>query len=223
MARDQTTAAPLIPPRPTLASLRKAAATCKACDLWKRGTQTIFGEGKPNAKVMFVGEQPGDREDIVGRPFVGAAGKLLDQGLEKADIDRAEVYVTNVVKHFKWVPQERGKRRIHKKPRDSEINACRPWLHAEIAVVKPSVVVCLGATAAQALLGKDFRVSKHRGELIDSPLASYVTATVHPSSILRAQDEESRHAAMDAFVNDLKKVKSWLVKSATSPTERRAY
>ena len=219
MARNQTTAAPLIPPRPTLAGLRKAAATCKACDLWKRGTQTVFGEGKPNAKVMFVGEQPGDREDIVGRPFVGAAGKLLDQGLEKAGIDRAEVYLTNVVKHFKWVPQERGKRRIHKKPRDSEINACRPWLDAEIAV---DVLVCLGATAAQALLGKDFRVSKHRGERIDSPLAPYVTATVHPSSILRAQDEESRHADMEAFVNDLKKVKSWIVKSATSLTERRA-
>ena len=222
MARNQTTAAPLIPPRPTLASLRKAAAACKACDLWKRGTQTVFGEGKPNAKVMFVGEQPGDREDIVGRPFVGAAGKLLDQALEQVGIDRSEVYVTNVVKHFSWVPQERGKRRIHKKPRDSEINACRPWLEAEIAVVKPDVLVCLGATAAQALLGKDFRVSKHRGELIDSPLAPYVTATVHPSSILRAQDEESRHAEMEAFVNDLKKVKAWIAKSAASLTERRA-
>lgn len=221
MARNQTTAAPLIPPRPTLASLRKAAATCKACDLWKRGTQTVFGEGKPNAKVMFVGEQPGDREDIAGRPFVGAAGKLLDQGLEKAGIDRAEVYVTNVVKHFKWVLQERGKRRIHKKPRDSEVNACRPWLDAEIAVVKPSVLVCLGATAAQSLLGKDFRVSKHRGEPIDSPLAPYVMATVHPSSILRAQDEESRHAEMEAFVNDLRKVKTWIAKSAASLTERR--
>jgi len=222
MASNQTTAAPLIPPRPTLASLRKAAATCKACDLWKRGTQTVFGEGKPNAKVMFVGEQPGDREDIVGRPFVGAAGKLLDQGLEKAGIDRAEVYLTNVVKHFKWAPQERGQRRIHKKPRDSEINACRPWLDAEIAVVKPNVLVCLGATAAQALLGKDFRVSKHRGELVDSALAPYVTATVHPSSILRAQDEESRHAEMEAFVNDLKKVRSWIVNSAPSLTEKRA-
>ena len=222
MARNQTSAAPLIPPRPTLASLRKAAATCKACDLWKRGTQTVFGEGKANAKVMFVGEQPGDREDIVGRPFVGAAGKLLDQALAKAGIDRTDVYVTNVVKHFKWVPQERGKRRIHKKPRDSEINACRPWLDAEIAVVKPEVLVCLGATAAQALLGKDFRVSKHRGELIDSPLAPFVMATVHPSSILRAQDEESRHAEMEAFVNDLKKVRTWIVKSAISLTERRA-
>ena len=222
MARNQPTAAPLVPPRPTLASLRKAAATCKACDLWKRGKQTVFGEGKPNAKVMLVGEQPGDREDIVGRPFVGAAGKLLDQGLEKAGIDRAEVYLTNVVKHFKWVPQERGKRRIHKKPRDSEINACRPWLDAEIAVVKPNILVCLGATAAQALLGKDFRVSKHRGERIDSPLAPYVTATVHPSSVLRAQDQESRRAEMEAFVNDLKKVKSWIVKSATSLTQRRA-
>jgi uracil-DNA glycosylase family protein len=222
MARNQTTAALLIPSRPTLASLRKAAAACKACDLWKRATQTVFGEGKPGAKVMFVGEQPGDREDIVGRPFVGAAGKLLDQALEQAGIDRAEVYVTNVVKHFKWVPQERGKRRIHKKPRDSEINACRPWLDAEIAVVKPDVLVCLGATAAQALLGKDFRVTKHRGELIDSPLAPYVTATVHPSSILRAQDDESRHAEMEGFVNDLKKVKTWIAKSAASLIEKRA-
>jgi uracil-DNA glycosylase family protein len=222
MARNQTTAARLIPARPTLASLRKAAATSKACDLWKRGTETVFGEGKPDAKVMFVGEQPGDREDIVGRPFVGAAGKLLDQALEKAGIDRTEVYVTNVVKHFKWVPQERGKRRIHKKPRDSEIHACRPWLDAEIAVVKPNVLVCLGATAAQTLLGKDFRVSKHRGELIDSPLAPLVTATVHPSSILRAQDEESRQREMEAFVSDLKKVKTRMMKSATSLTERRA-
>jgi len=222
MARNQTTAARLIPARPTLASLRKAAATCKACDLWKRGTQTVFGEGKPDAKVMFVGEQPGDREDIVGRPFVGAAGRLLDQALEKAGIDRTDVYVTNVVKHFKWVPQERGKRRIHKKPRDSEIHACRPWLDAEIAVVKPKVLVCLGATAAQTLLGKDFRVSKHRGEVIDSPLAPFVMATVHPSSILRAQDEESRHREMEAFVIDLKKVKTGMMKSATSLTERRA-
>jgi DNA polymerase len=222
MARNQTTAARLIPVRPTLASLRKTAATCKACDLWKRGTQTVFGEGKPDAKVMFVGEQPGDREDIAGRPFVGAAGRLLDQALEKAGIDRTDVYVTNVVKHFKWVPQERGKRRIHKKPRDSEIHACRPWLDAEIAVVKPKVLVCLGATAAQTLLGKDFRVSKHRGEVIDSPLAPFVMATVHPSSILRAQDEESRHREMEAFVIDLKKVKTGMMKSATSLTERRA-
>src|ERR1700724_899508 len=222
MAGNQTTAAPLIPPRPTLPRLRKAAAICQACDLWKRGRQTVFGEGKPNAQAMFVGEQPGDHEDIVGRPFVGAAGKLLDKALERAGIDRSEVYVTNVVKHFKWVPQERGKRRIHKKPRNSEISACRPWLDAEIAVVKPNVLVCLGATAAQALLGKDFRVRKHRGELIDSPLAPYVTASVHPSSILRTQDEESRHAEMEAFVNDLKTVKTWMVKSTASLTERRA-
>jgi uracil-DNA glycosylase len=221
MARNQTTAAPLIPPLPTLASLRKAAATCKACDLWKRATQTVFGEGKPGAKVMLVGEQPGDREDITGWPFVGAAGKLLDQALEQVGIDRAEVYVTNVVKHFKWVPQDRGKRRIHKKPRDSEISACRPWLDAEIAVVKPNVLVCLGATAAQALLGKDFRVSQRRGELIDSPLAPYVMATVHPSSILRAH-AESRRAEMEAFLADLKKVKTWIAKSATSLTGKRA-
>src|ERR1700736_2017568 len=145
--RAQTTAASWVPARPTLTNLRKAAAGCKGCDLWKRATQTVFGEGKAGARIMFVGEQPGDREDIAGRPFVGAAGKLLDQALEQAGIDRSEVYVTNAVKHFKWVAQERSKRRIHKKPRDSEINACRPWLEAEIAVVKPQVLVCLGATA----------------------------------------------------------------------------
>ena len=159
---------------------------CKACDLWKRGTQTVFGEGKSSAAVMMVGEQPGDQEDRAGRPFVGPAGRILDQALEEAGIDRAEVYVTNVVKHFKWSPAERGKRRIHKKPRDSEIHACRPWLDAELDAVRPKVLVCLGASAAQALLGKDFRVTRDRGKLIPSDLAPNVIATVHPSSILRA-------------------------------------
>jgi DNA polymerase len=166
----------------------------------------VFGEGTNKATVMFVGEQPGDQEDRQGRPFVGPAGRVLDQALEEAGIDRSEVYVTNVVKHFKWSPDERGKRRIHKKPRYSEIHACRPWLEAELAVVRPEVLVCLGASAAQALLGKDFRVTQQRGKLIESSLATHVIATVHPSSILRARDDQSRHAQMKAFVEDLKQV-----------------
>jgi len=195
-----------IPAHRPLAELRRAAAACHACDLWKNATQTVFGEGSPEATVMFVGEQPGDQEDLQGRPFVGPAGKLLDQALDEAGIDRAEVYVTNVVKHFKWSPAERGKRRIHKKPRASEIQACRPWLDAELEVVKPEVLVCLGASAAQALLGKDFRVTRDRGKLIESSLAPHVIATVHPSSILRAPDDEARHAQMKAFIADLRQV-----------------
>src|SRR5712671_6816789 len=194
--KTESVSLPPIPSNPTLRTLRQAAAGCKACDLWKTGTQTVFGEGSSRATVMFVGEQPGDREDLAGRPFVGPAGKLLDEALAQVGIDRTNVYVTNVVKHFKWVPDERGKRRIHKKPRYSEINACRPWLDAELAVVKPQILVCLGATAAQALLGKDFSVSRRRGELVESGLAPYVMATVHPSSILRAGDHESRHLQM---------------------------
>jgi len=181
------TAAPLVPERPSLPKLRSAAAHCRACDLWERGTQTVFGEGGAHAEVVFVGEQPGNDEDLSGRPFVGPAGKLLDRALEAAGIDRTQVYVTNVVKHFKWVPQ--GKRRIHQKPNSREIAACRPWLDAELAVLKPKVVVCLGATAAQALLGSKFRVSQQRGQLVPSRLAPHVTATVHPSSILRAPDD----------------------------------
>ena len=213
MARKQpvSTAAPLIPPKPTLPKLRAAAAGCRACDLWKRGTQTVFGEGSPNAKVMFVGEQPGDREDLVGRPFVGPAGGLLDKCLAEAGIDRNEVYVTNVVKHFKWEP--RGKRRIHKKPNSLEIAACRPWLDAEIAVTKPQVIVCLGATAAQALLGVSFKVTQHRGEFVTSELAPFVTATVHPSSILRAPDDETRHEETRKLIEDLKKVAQVLDKA----------
>jgi len=201
------TAAPLVPARPSLTKLRGAAAGCKACPLWKTGTQTVFGEGSPMAEVMFVGEQPGDQEDKAGKPFVGPAGRLLDQAMEQAGIDRSLAYVTNVVKHFKW--QARGKRRIHKKPNWSEIAACHPWLEAELAVVKPRVLVCLGATAAQALLGRQFRVTRQRGEPVDSELAPVVLATVHPSSILRA-DQEDREAELAAFVSDLKVVASHL-------------
>jgi len=195
------TAAPLVPPRPTLKKLRESAAGCKACPLWKTGTQTVFGEGSPRSQVMFIGEQPGDQEDRVGKPFVGPAGKLFDKALEEAGIDRSLTYVTNVVKHFKWKGQ--GKRRIHQKPNWSEIAACFPWLEAELAVVKPRVLVCLGATAAQALLGRQFRVTQQRGERVESALAPVVIATVHPSSILRADDRE---AEFRAFVRDLKTI-----------------
>ncbi len=206
------TAAPLIPSRPTLQKLKIAAAGCTACPLWKSGTQTVFGEGLLKAKVVFVGEQPGNDEDLAGKPFVGPAGKFLDKVLEEVGIDRDEVYVTNVVKHFKWEPK--GKRRIHKKPNAREIAACRPWLDAEIDLLKPEVIVCLGATAAQSLLGKDFRVSQQRGQLIQSKLAPYVLATVHPSSILRAPDDEARRIARAQFVEDLKKVAK-IIQSST--------
>jgi DNA polymerase len=198
------TAAPLVPPRPTISKLQEAARDCRACPLWKTGTQTVFGEGSRHAKVVFVGEQPGNDEDLAGKPFVGPAGKLLDKALEEAGINRNQVYVTNAVKHFKWEPK--GKRRIHKKPNGREIAACRPWLEAELSVLKPKVLVCLGATAAQALLGKDFRVSRQRGQFIQSELAENTVATVHPSSILRAPDEETRHREMALFVADLKKI-----------------
>jgi DNA polymerase len=194
----------LLPERPTLKSVREAAAGCKACDLYARGTQTVFGEGPRKAGIMMIGEQPGDAEDVAGHPFVGPAGRLLDKALAEAGIDRRVVYVTNVVKHFKWEP--RGKRRIHAKPNAAEIGACRPWLETEIALVRPRVLVCLGATAAQALLGKTFKVSKQRGEFVESNLAPLVTATVHPSSILRAPDDESRREELRRFVSDLRKV-----------------
>jgi len=202
--RPKDSAAELIPDRPTIASVREAAKNCQACDLYKRGTQTVFGEGARKASLMFVGEQPGDAEDLAGHPFVGPAGKLLDKALIEAGIDRGAVYVTNVVKHFKWEP--RGKRRIHKKPSAGEIAACRPWLDTEIHLMKPRAIVCLGATAAQALLGRQFKVTAHRGEFIDSPLAAMVLATVHPSSILRAPDDEARHQETKRFVDDLRKV-----------------
>ena len=202
------TAAKLIPPGAGLEELRGIAAGCKACDLWMRGTQTVFGEGRVGSHVMFVGEQPGDKEDLTGRPFVGPAGAILDRGLEEAGIDRDDVYVTNVVKHFNWEP--RGKRRIHKKPNALQIAACRPWLEGEIARVRPRVVVLLGATAAQAILGNKFRVTQQRGKIIPSSIAPHVMATVHPSSILRAPDDESRRRERQQFVDDLRVLASFL-------------
>jgi uracil-DNA glycosylase len=197
-------AADRIPKRPSLAALRKAAAGCRACPLWETATQTVFGEGAAKARALLVGEQPGDQEDQAGRPFVGPAGRLLDEALELAGIDRGSIYVTNAVKHFKW--EARGKRRIHAKPSWSEQMACRPWLEAEIAVVQPHVLVCLGATAAQSLLGKQFRVTKERGRWLESELAERVTATIHPSAILRQRDRESREREMQLFVEDLRLV-----------------
>jgi uracil-DNA glycosylase len=213
MSKDklQDSAEDFFPERKSLKAFRDAAADCKACDLWKRGTQTVFGEGARRAEVLFVGEQPGNEEDLSGQPFVGPAGRLFDDALTEAGIDRKQTYVTNVVKHFKWEP--RGKRRIHKKPNAREISACRPWLEAEIDLIKPKIIVCLGATAAQALLGPKFRVSKQRGQFIESDLAPYILATVHPSSILRAPDDETRHAEKRRFVDDLKKVAQVLSKS----------
>ena len=190
-------AAECVPPSATLASLKKAAANCQGCDLYKRATQTVFGEGPTKADIMFVGEQPGDQEDRTGQPFVGPAGRLLDRCLIAAGIDREAAYVTNVVKHFKWIP--RGKRRLHGKPNAREIEACKPWLEAEIAVIKPKVLVCLGATAAQALLGRSFRVSRERGRPIPSTLAPHLLATVHPSALLRARDTD-REAEIARFI-----------------------
>jgi uracil-DNA glycosylase len=204
MAKRNQPAADLIPARPTLPTVREAARNCTACDLYKRGTQTVFGEGGKSARILFVGEQPGDQEDLAGRPFVGPAGKLLDRALADAGIDRGAVYVTNVVKHFNWEP--RGKRRIHKKPNAGEIAACRPWLNAEIQIVRPRAIVCLGATASQALLGRAFKVTAHRGELLTSPLAPIVLATVHPSSLLRAPDDETRRRETERFIDDLRAV-----------------
>jgi uracil-DNA glycosylase family protein len=196
------TAAPLVPERPSLRALRESASGCRACELWKLGTQTVFGEGSRTAEIVLVGEQPGDKEDLEGKPFVGPAGRLLDSALEEAGIDRSRSYVTNVVKHFKWTGK--GKRRIHQKPNAKEIAACRPWLDAELEVVAPKVLVALGATAAQALLGRRFRLTRHRGRPVESDLAPAVFATVHPSSILRAPDDESRRQTYADFVADLK-------------------
>jgi DNA polymerase len=192
----------------SLSRLREEAAGCRRCPLWQTGTQTVFGEGAAGAAVVLVGEQPGDQEDRAGRPFVGPAGRVLDEALELAGIDRSTAYVTNAVKHFKWTA--RGKRRIHAKPSWSEIAACRPWLEAELAAVEPAVLVCLGATAAQALLGRQFRVTRQRGTWVDSDLAEHVTATIHPSAILRQGTGEDRHREMAAFVDDLRLVASVL-------------
>jgi uracil-DNA glycosylase family protein len=200
------TAAPLVPEPPSLPKLRDA------CDLWKTGAQTVFGEGTRNAQIVFVGEQPGDKEDLAGRPFVGPAGQVLDEALDEAGIDRRLAYVTNAVKHFKW--QARGKRRIHQKPNWAELAACRPWLDAELAVVKPKVLVALGATAAQALLGRHFRVTKQRGVPVESDLAPYVLATVHPSSILRQETDADRAEAMKQFVADLRVVAKLLAEAS---------
>jgi uracil-DNA glycosylase len=205
MATQTGTAAELIPENPTLDKLRIVAASCKACDLWTRATQTVFGEGLETAGVMLVGEQPGDAEDVAGKPFVGPAGKLLDRALAEAGIERRKAYVTNAVKHFNW-SETRGKRRIHKKPNARQMAACKPWLEAEINLLRPRVIVLLGATAAQQLMGPGFSVMKERGQLIESPPAPNVVATVHPSSILRAPDDESREDAMQAFIDDLRKV-----------------
>jgi uracil-DNA glycosylase len=217
MSQEHVDVRELIPEDPDLEQLRAIAAGCTGCHLYRDATQTVFGRGPVPAPVMLVGEQPGDQEDKQGLPFVGPAGRLLDQALDEAGISAPVRYVTNVVKHFKWEP--RGKRRIHKKPNLEEITACRPWLDAEIDIVRPRALVCLGATAAQALLGRSFRVTQHRGEPVDSPLAELVTATVHPSSILRAPDERARAEALEGFVADLRWVATEL--AGREPHDRR--
>ena len=194
----------------SLAQLAAKAARCRDCDLYRNATQTVFGEGPERARVMLVGEQPGDAEDLAGHPFVGPSGRLLDRALEEAAIDRGDVYVTNAVKHFKWERGEKSARRIHKKPNDAEIRACHPWLEEEIRLVKPHVIVCLGATAAQAIMGKTFRVTKQRGKPVPAPNGSVVIATVHPSSVLRAPDAEARAQAERDFLSDIKKVARYL-------------
>ncbi len=200
------TAASLIPPGASLGRLRELARGCRACPLWRTGTQTVFGEGPVRAGILLVGEVPGNDEDLAGRPFVGPAGRLLDEALAEAGIERSQVYVTNAVKHFKWEPA--GKRRLHKKPNSREIAACRPWLEAEIAALNPSLIVCLGATAARSLLGRGFRVTRQRGQTVPSPYGPPAIATVHPSSILRAPDTKARSAARKAFTDDLRAVAS---------------
>jgi DNA polymerase len=199
-------AADFIPPNPTLPKVRAASMTCRGCHLWTLGTQTVFGEGPKRARVMIVGEQPGDQEDRAGHPFVGPSGKLLDRALDEAGIDRGDVYVTNAVKHFKWERGEKSARRIHKKPNDAEIRACHPWLEEEIRLVQPEVIVCLGATAAQSIMGKSFKVTKERGRAVKAPNGGTVIATVHPSSVLRAPDADARAQAERDFFTDLRKV-----------------
>jgi uracil-DNA glycosylase len=201
---DTGSAAPFVPKTTSVRALNAAAHACRGCDLYKHATQVVFGAGPKGAHVLFVGEQPGDQEDRQGEPFVGPAGALLDKALADAGIPRDTVYLTNAVKHFKWEP--RGKRRIHKKPRMSEVKACRPWLEAELRAIKPDVVVCLGATAAQSVLGSQFKLMAQRGQLLTSELAGKVVATIHPSSVLRAPDSEGRRAAYEMLVGDLKLV-----------------
>jgi uracil-DNA glycosylase len=197
-----------IPPRLSMRSLRRAAAGCRGCPLWRNATQTVFGQGPKRARLMLVGEMPGDREDLVGKPFVGPAGRLFDEALQAVGIERDDAYVTNVVKHFKWEP--RGKRRLHKRPSAAEVVACRPWLDAEIELVRPRALVCLGATAAQSLFGPRFLVSKQRGQPVASNLAPYVTATVHPSSLLRQRNSDARREALERFIADMAAVKKAL-------------
>ena len=214
------TASDFLPAHKTLPSLRKAAAHCQGCPLYEHATQAVFGAGPAPAPLMLVGEQPGNEEDRQGAPFVGPAGQLLDRALEQAGIARDQAYLTNVVKHFKWIA--RGQRRLHQKPNAREIGACLPWVEFELELIRPKILVCLGATAAQALLGKDFRVTERRGQLLESQLAPYVTATVHPSSILRARGAEARHRALQLFVADLKKVAELLRSEGSSRSPRRA-
>lgn len=202
-------AEPFVPQNATLPQLREAVQSCKGCELYRNATQAVLGEGSSRAHVVMVGEQPGDREDLAGKPFVGPAGGLLNRAMEEAGIDRSDVYITNAVKHFKFEP--RGKRRMHKRPSDSEMAACKPWLWAELECIQPAIIVCLGATAARAVIGKEHRVLKERGHFFPHPMAKQVTATVHPSAILRAPDTERRHQEYQAFVNDLKRVRETLI------------
>jgi uracil-DNA glycosylase family protein len=191
-----------IPADATHEELSKLSAGCKACDLWRNATQTVFGEGAKDAEVMLIGEQPGNQEDLQGHPFVGPAGRVLDEALEQAGIERDAVYITNAVKHFKWV--RKGKLRIHQKPRADEVETCRPWLEAEIALTRPRLIICMGATAAQSLLGRNFRLTQHHGEVISTPQKPPITATIHPSAVLRAPTDQDRHSMMDQLVDDLK-------------------
>jgi DNA polymerase len=211
----KSSAAPWVPEHGDLSALQHASKDCQGCDLFKTATQTVFGEGPAHSDLMLVGEQPGDKEDLAGHPFVGPAGRVLDEALAAAGIDRRRAYVTNVVKHFKW-ERGSGQQRIHAKPNQVEIQACRPWLEAELSVLRPKVLVCLGSTAAQALLGRTFRVTIHRGEWVPSPLAPNVLATVHPSSILRAPDDAARAEAMEAFIRDLSPVAQLLASGERS-------
>jgi uracil-DNA glycosylase len=204
LVQEPNDATPFLPQRPSLKALKEAARECRGCHLWRPATRTVFGDGRRSSGLMLVGEQPGDREDLAGKPFVGPAGRELDRGLEAAGIERRDAYLTNVVKHFKF--EERGRRRIHQTPRRFEIDACMPWLRAELDVVKPEALVLLGAVAAKALLGSSFKVTRHRGELLDSDLAPIVSATIHPSAILRQRDEAARTREREAFARDLRVV-----------------